>query len=83
MKNDLVVENFLCDTGGRVLAFDVSGVTFVNIYLPSGTDATSRSNREKYAAEIIPQILVNRQASGCAGGDFNCQNPNSTKTQLN
>ena len=31
VKNDLVVENVLCDTGGRVLTFDVSGVTFVNI----------------------------------------------------
>jgi exonuclease III len=72
VKNDLVVENVLCDTGGRVLAFNISGVTFANIYLPSGTDTTSRSNREKYAAEIIPEILVNRQSSGCAGGDFNC-----------
>ena len=62
----------MVDTEGRILVFEISGVTFVNIYLPSGTDATTRSNREKYSAEILPQILVNRQGSGCAGGDFNC-----------
>ena len=72
VKNDLQVENIMCDTAGRVLVFEISGVTFANIYLPSGTDATARSQREKYSAEIIPQILVNRQFSGCAGGDFNC-----------
>ena len=31
VKNDLVVEHFLCDTGGRIFAFDISGVTFANI----------------------------------------------------
>ena len=72
VRNNFLVENVMVDTGGRVLVFEISGVSFVNIYLPSGTDATSRSNREKYSAEILPQILVNKQASGCAGGDFNC-----------
>ena len=47
VKNDLAVENVMCDTGGRVLVFEISGVTFANIYLPSGTDAISRSSREK------------------------------------
>ena len=72
VKSDLLVENILCDTAGRCLVFEVAGVTFANVYLPSGTDATARNNRENYLAEIIPQILVNRKVSGCAGGDFNC-----------
>ena len=63
VKNDFLVENVMLDTEGRVIVFEISGVTFAYIYLPSGTDATSRSNREKYSAEIIPQILVNIHGS--------------------
>ena len=44
---------------------------FGNFYFPSGTDADSRSLREKYSAEIIPQMMGNRTVSGCTGGDFN------------
>ena len=72
VKNDLTVENVMCDTKGRVLIFDIAGVTFGNLYLPSGTDATSRSSRENHFGEIIPQILVNRKSMGCIGGDLNC-----------
>ena len=67
------VHSNLCpDPAGRVIVFEISGVTFGNLYLPSGTDGASRSSREKYCAEIVPQILVDRQNSGCIGGDFNC-----------
>ena len=31
-----------------------------------------KEQQREILAEIIPQILVNRQPSGCAGGDFNC-----------
>ena len=72
VKSDLLVENVMMDTGGRVIVFEIYGVTFGNIYLPSGTDGGSRSKRENYCAEIIPQMLVNRTESGCLGGDFNC-----------
>ena len=72
VKNDLNVENVMCDTKGRVLIFDIAGVTFGNLYLPSGTDGGSRGSRENYFAEIIPQILVNKNDMGCIGGDFNC-----------
>ena len=44
VKSDLLVENVMCDTAGRFLVFEIAGVTFANIYLPSGTDATARSN---------------------------------------
>ena len=72
VKNDLQVENVMCDTAGRVLVFDIAGVTFGNLYMPSGTDGTSRGSRENHFGEIIPQILVNRKNIGCIGGDFNC-----------
>ena len=39
VKNDLAVENVICDTNGRILIFEIAGVTFGNMYLPSGTDA--------------------------------------------
>ena len=71
VKNDLEYQNILCDTNGRIIVFDISGVTFGNIYFPSGTDAVSRSFREKLSAETIPQMMANRQISGCIGGDFN------------
>ena len=32
----------------------------------------SRSSRENYCAETIPQLLVNAKDAGCLGGDFNC-----------
>ena len=72
VKNDLIVENVMCDTKGRALIFDIAGVTFGNLYLPSGTDALSRSSRENYFGEIIPQILINCKPMGCIGGDLNC-----------
>ena len=36
------------------------------------TDGAARNNREKYCAEILPQMLVNRKTYGCIGGYFNC-----------
>ena len=71
VKNGLEFQNIILDTKGRVIVFDICGVTFGNIYFPSGTDAVSRSLREKLSAEIIPQMMANRQVSGCIGGDFN------------
>ena len=43
-----------------------------NLYLPSGTDSVSKNSREKYFAETIPQLLLNRLDYGCIGGDMNC-----------
>ena len=72
VKSDLVVEDVMLDTEGRVIVFEIAGVTFGNVYLPSGTDGATRTRRENYCAQTIPQILVNRKESGCVGGDFNC-----------
>ena len=71
IRNSLSIENVMCDTAGRILVFEISGITFGNFYLPSGTDAASRNLRENYFSEIIPTMLVNRRVTGCFGGDFN------------
>ena len=72
IKNDLVVENVKCDSEGRVLIFDVNELTFVNLYLHSGTDSISKSGREKVCSEVLPNLLINSKENGCAGGDLNC-----------
>ena len=70
--NFLNVENIKMDTSGRAIFFDVSSCTLGNIYLQSGTDGTSRGQREQYSSEVLPQLLVNSQECGTIGGDFNC-----------
>ena len=72
MKNEYCIENIAIDTSGRILVFDIENITFGNFYLLSGTDGLSRSSRENYFAEIIPQLLINAKDLGCYGGDFNC-----------
>ena len=72
VKNEFNVENISFDSNGRIIVFDIENLTFGNFYLPSGTDADSRSRRENYCCEIIPQLLINSKDSGCLGGDFNC-----------
>ena len=42
-----------------------------DVYLPSGTDPAMKNSRENYAAETIPQILINAKDAGCIGGDWN------------
>ena len=46
VKNEFGIENIVKDTGGRVVMFDIDNMTFGNIYLPSGSDNVSRSNRD-------------------------------------
>ena len=71
LANDLGYENVKVDTNGRVIAFNIGNITFCNVYLPSGNDPLIRNSRENYAAEIIPQILINSKDMGCIGGDWN------------
>jgi len=52
--------------------FDISGITFGNVYLNFGTDATAKNCREHICSEILPNMLINSMDSGCIGGDFNC-----------
>ena len=74
IRSELTPENILLDSNGRAIVFNIGDITLANLYLPSGTDAGSRSSREKYCAEIVPQLLINRLDSGCIGGDMNCIN---------
>ena len=60
-----------CDTAGRALVFDIDDITLGNIYGHSGTDAISRASREKFYAEVVPQLLTSRKLMGCIGGDWN------------
>ena len=71
VSNNLITENVKLDTNGRVIAFNIGNITFCNVYLPSGTDPLMKNSRENYAAEIIPQILINSKDLGCVGGDWN------------
>ena len=72
IKSDLDFDNVVCDSEGRALLFDVGNLTFGNLYLQSGTDAKSHTNREHYSSAIIPSLLTHAKPSGCIGGDLNC-----------
>ena len=71
VRRDIEVTNIRTDNAGRIIIFDAAGCTWGNFYLPSGTDGASRTLREHYSAEIIPQLMINRQKNGAAGGDLN------------
>ena len=60
------------DSEGRALIFDISGMTFGNLYFHSGTDGISRSGRERLCSQILPNLMINAKENGCIGGDLNC-----------
>ena len=72
VRNEYAIENIRFDTHGRVIMFNIDNVTFGNIYLEAGTDSASRSAREKYLSEVIPNMLTNKCQTGFCGGDWNC-----------
>ena len=80
VKSVYSVDNLRCDTAGRALLFNLGGLTLSNIYGHSGTDAGSRAGREKFYAEVVPQLLTGRAQVGCLGGDFNCITEKSDAT---
>ena len=59
IKFDFTPSNILFDTKGRAIIFDIGNITLTNLYLPSGSDSMSRSEREEYFAAKIPQLLLN------------------------
>ena len=63
IRSDLNYQNVRCDTGGRGIVFDIGNVTFGNFYAHSGTDGTSRSNRESFVLKLflISLLTVNHQ----------------------
>ena len=69
VKSCLSVEDIILHHSGRLIFFNIGGVTFGNIYLPSGTDGPSRHSRENFCGETIPNLLINSKQSGIVGGD--------------
>ena len=71
IRLSLAVENIILHHSGRIILFNIGQITFGNVYLPSGTNATSRTSRETYCGEIIPNLMVNSMDNGVIGGDWN------------
>ena len=67
VHNDFTVDNLCFDANGRILVFNVENTTFGNVYLQAGTDASSRSARECYFGEMLPNLLLNKCNDGCIG----------------
>ena len=72
IKNSFKIGDVSFDTEGRIIIFNLADFTFVNVYLPSGTDAITRSKREKIISESLPNLLINRKREGILLGDWNC-----------
>ena len=89
VSSELEISNIKMDTEGRVIVFDVNDITFGNVYFPCGNDKVMKRKRENYAAEILPQLLINAKDVGAVGGDWNCildekdatKNPNQKLSQ--
>ena len=70
VRNIFAPENVIKDTEGRLISVDIEGISFVNVYLQSGTDKESKNEREVYISNI-PNILLYKQKDGIFGGDLN------------
>ena len=70
VRNIFTYENVIKDSEGRLLSVDVENMSFVNLYLHSGTDQASRNKREDFINNI-PNILLYKKKSGLLGGDMN------------
>ena len=71
VKSTLPTENIILHESGRIILFNICGVTFGNIYLPSGTDGQSRVSRERLCGDTLPTLLINSMSEGVIGGDWN------------
>ena len=71
VKSSLSAADIILHHSGRIILFNVGEVTFGNFYLPSGTDGPSRTSRENYCGDIIPNLMINSKTSGIVGGDWN------------
>ena len=72
VRNKLKIGDVVFDTEGRIIIFNVGDFTLANVYLPSGTDSTSRTKREQILAETLPNLLINKKRDGVLFGDWNC-----------
>ena len=71
VRNTFEINNIKIDTEGRIITCEVGGITFANVYAPSGSDGDSRSHREGIFGDSLPNILINRKDNGIIGGDWN------------
>ena len=63
-------ENVVKDSEGRLISIDIENMSFVNVYLHSGTDQASKNEREDYISNI-PNLLLYKKRDGIFGGDMN------------
>ena len=70
IRNNFTYENVIKDSEGRLISVDVENMSLVNVYLHSGTDQSSKNEREDYISNI-PNILLYKKRDGLFGGDMN------------
>jgi len=70
IRNNFTYENVIKDSEGRLIAVNVENMSLVNVYLHSGTDQSSKNERENYISNI-PNILLYKKRDGLFGGDMN------------
>ena len=63
-------DNVVKDSEGRLVSIDIDGMSIVNVYLQSGTDQDSRTEREEYINNV-PNLLLYKKKNGLFGGDMN------------
>ena len=81
VHKSLSITNEIYHPTGRFLSFDVGDFSFINVYLPSGTDSPTKVARENLLGEDLPNILLHSKQSGILGGDFNCLSMKVDTTQ--
>ena len=58
VRSIFTYENVIKDSEGRLISIDIDGLTFVNIYLQSGTDQGSKTEREEYVSNIPNSVRL-------------------------
>lgn len=70
MKTYFQHSNVRRSLDSRILSVQINGVTFINVYAPSGTQY--RRDREHFFNAILPHYVQNATRTLLIGGDFNC-----------
>ena len=66
VRKNFTYENVIKDSEGRLISVDVEDMSLVNLYLHSGTDQVSKSEREDFISNI-PNIAKLSPKSSLAG----------------
>ena len=67
VSNSLEVKNVKALPGGRILYFEINKISFVNVYLPSGT--AGRGDRDSILCDTLPNLLLDSCHTGVIGGE--------------